>query len=32
MDQHTTGKRLIHGAKPRKDNQLNGMELSCNLS
>ena len=27
MDQHTGGKRLIHGTKRHKDNQLQSLEL-----
>ena len=31
-DQHTGGKRLIHGTKRRKDNQLQSLELPCRIS
>ena len=30
-DQHTTDKRLIHGAKHCKDNQSQNLELSCRI-
>ena len=29
VDQHTGGKRLIHGTKHHKDNQLHSLELPC---
>ena len=32
VDQHTGGKWLIHGTKPRKDNQLQILELPCGIS
>ena len=32
MDQQTGGKRLTHGTKRRKDNQLQSMELPCRIS
>ena len=32
VDQHTASKWLIHGAKRRKDNQLQSLELSCIIS
>ena len=32
MDQHTLGKWLIHGTKPRKDNQLQSLELPFRTS
>ena len=31
VDQHTGGKWLIHGAKHRKDNQLQSLELPCRI-
>ena len=32
VDQHTGGKWLIHGAKYRKGNQLQCLELPCRIS
>ena len=32
VDQHTGGKWLIHGTKPRKDDQLQSLELPCRIS
>ena len=32
VGQHTGGKRLIHGPKRRKDNQLQSLELPCRIS
>ena len=32
VDQHTGGKRLIHGPKYRKDNQLQSLELPYRIS
>ena len=32
VDQHIWGKWLFHGTKPRKDNQLQKLELSCRIS
>ena len=32
VDQRTVGKWLIHGAKHRKDKQLQILELSCRIS
>ena len=32
VDQHTGGKRLIHGTKHHKDNQLQSLELPCKIS
>ena len=32
VDQNTEGKWLIHGTKPRKDNQLQSLELPCRIS
>ena len=32
VDQHTGGKRLIHGTKRRKENQLQSLELPCRMS
>ena len=32
VEQHTGGKWLIHGTKPRKDNQLQSLELPCRIS
>ena len=32
VDQYTGGMWLIHGTKPRKGNQLLGVELPCTIS
>ena len=32
VGQHTGGKLLIHDNKPRKDNQLQNLKLSCRIS
>ena len=32
VDQYKGGKRLIHGTKRRKDNQLQSLELPCRIS
>ena len=32
VEQHTGGKWLIHGTEPRKDNQLQSLELPCRIS
>ena len=32
VDQHTGDKRLIHGTKRGKDNQLQSLELPCRIS
>ena len=32
VDQHTGEKLIIHGTKRRKDNLLQGLELSCRIS
>ena len=32
VDQNTGGQCLIHGAKRRKDNQLQSLELPCGIS
>ena len=32
VDQHTGGKRLIHGTKRHKDNQLQSLELPYRIS
>ena len=32
VDQHTGGKKLIHGTKRRKDNQLQSLNLPCWIS
>ena len=31
VDQHTGGKRLIHGTKRRKENQSQNLELPCRI-
>ena len=31
VDQHAGGKRLIHGSKHRRDNQLQTLELPCRI-
>ena len=32
VHQHTGGKRLIHGTKHHKDNQLQSLERPCRIS